>query len=177
MDEKELIKRALSNREAFDKIVNLYYREVFNYTYKRTLNKEVAKDLTQETFLRALKYLHSFKGRSPLILWILRIATNVINDYFNREIKNSKLIRGYSIVLANEINNLSDDSTDYSILYKRIMELSAIQQTVITLIHFENKTMKETALIIGSSVPRTRKLYHSALDNLREKMEKDIKNF
>lgn len=177
MDERELIKRALSNREAFSEIVNLHYREVFNYIYKRTLNKEASKDLTQETFLRAVKYLHSFKSKSPFIFWILRIATNVINDYFNKEIKNSKLIRGYSRVITDGLNNPSDDFTDYSILYKYIMELPTIQQAVITLIHFENRTMKETALIIGCSVPHTRKIYHAALDNLKKKMEKDVKNF
>jgi RNA polymerase sigma-70 factor (ECF subfamily) len=177
MDEKELINKALSNREAFDEIVNLYYREVFNYIYKRTFNRDLSKDLTQETFLRALKYLHSFKGKSPFIFWILRIATNVINDHFKREIKNSKLMRESSRMSINESNNSSDDSTDYSILYKHIKELPTVQQTVISLIHFENKTMKETALIFGRSVAYTRRIYHTALDNLRKKMKKDVINF
>jgi RNA polymerase sigma-70 factor (ECF subfamily) len=177
MDEKELIKRALSNREAFNEIVNLYYHEVFSYIYKRTLNKEDAKDLTQETFLKALKYLNSFKGNCPLVFWILRIATNVINDHFNREIKNSKLMKKLSSILSGEPSTSPDDFSDYTFLHKYIRELPPAQQTVITLIHFENRSMKEAALINGSSVSRTRRIYHAALDSLRKKMEEDVKNF
>ncbi len=138
MDEKELIKRALSDRDAFGDIVNFYYREVFNYIYRRTFNKEDAKDLTQETFLRALKYLNSFKGRSPIIFWLLRIATNVTNDHFNKEIKNSRSLRQPSRILSDESTSF-DDFSDYAFLYKYIGELPPVQQTVITLIHFETK--------------------------------------
>ena len=172
MDEKELIKRALSDREAFSEIINLYFQDVFRYIYRRTFNKEDAKGLTQETFLRALKYLNSFKGRSPITFWLLRIATNVTNNHFNKKIKNSRSLRDPPRILSDESTSF-DDFSDYASLYKYIGELPPVHQTVITLIHFENKTMKETALIIGRSVSQTRRIYHSALDNLRKK----CKNF
>ena len=84
MDEKELVKKAIKDREAFGEIVDIYYKEVIGYIYKRTFDKELSKDLTQETFLRALKYLGTYKGKSPFIFWLLRIATNVINLYYRK---------------------------------------------------------------------------------------------
>ena len=88
--EDNLISNALKNREAFEELTHLYYEEVFSYIYKRTLDKDISEDLTQETFLKVFTHLHTFKGKCPLKFWILRIATNIVNDYYRREIRNRK---------------------------------------------------------------------------------------
>jgi RNA polymerase sigma-70 factor (ECF subfamily) len=175
MNEKELINRALNDREAFTEIVNLHYKEISNYIYKRTFDKEVAKDLTQETFLRALKYLPSFKGKSSFIFWLLKIAKNLINNYYKKEIKSTKLLKNYSKI---ELNNglMPIDSNDCTFILEHVKKLSSTQQTVITLIFFENKDFKEVAVVIKRSVAVTRIVYYRALDNLRERIEKDIIN-
>ncbi len=46
MNEKKLIKRALTDRNAFYEIAHLHYKEVLTYIYKRTLDRELSKDLT-----------------------------------------------------------------------------------------------------------------------------------
>lgn len=175
MNEKELISGALNDRESYAQIVNLYYKEISNYIYKRTFDKEVAKDLTQETFLRALKYLPSFKGKSSFIFWLLKIATNLINNYYKKEIRSAKLLKNYSKI---ELNNglLPIDSNDCMFILDYIKKLSITQQTVITLIFFENKDLQEVAVAIKRSVAVTRIVYYRALDNLRERIEKDIIN-
>jgi RNA polymerase sigma-70 factor (ECF subfamily) len=175
MNEKELISGALNDRESYAQIVNLYYKETSNYIYKRTFDKEVAKDLTQETFLRALKYLPSFKGKSSFIFWLLKIATNLINNYYKKEIRSAKLLKNYSKI---ELNNglLPIDSNDCMFILDYIKKLSTTQQTVITLIFFENKDLQEVAVAIKRSIAVTRVIYYRALDNLRERIEKDIIN-
>jgi RNA polymerase sigma-70 factor (ECF subfamily) len=175
MNEKELISGALNDRESYAQIVNLYYKEISNYIYKRTFDKEVAKDLTQETFLRALKYLPSFKGKSSFIFWLLKIATNLINNYYKKEIRSAKLLKNYSKI---ELNNglMPIDSNDCTFILDYIKKLSITQQTVITLIFFENKDLQEVAVAIKRSVAVTRIVYYRALDNLRERIEKDIIN-
>jgi RNA polymerase sigma-70 factor (ECF subfamily) len=175
MNEKELISGALNDRESYAQIVNLYYKEISNYIYKRTFDKEVAKDLTQETFLRALKYLPSFKGKSSFIFWLLKIATNLINNYYKKEIRSAKLLKNYSKI---ELNNglMPIDSNDCMFILDYIKKLSITQQTVITLIFFENKDLQEVAVAIKRSVAVTRIVYYRALDNLRERIEKDIIN-
>ena len=147
MNEKELISGALNDRESYAQIVNLYYKETSNYIYKRTFDKEVAKDLTQETFLRALKYLPSFKGKSSFIFWLLKIATNLINNYYKKEIRSAKLLKNYSKI---ELNNglMPIDSNDCMFILDYIKKLSITQQTVITLIFFENKDLQEVAVAI-----------------------------
>ena len=48
MDEKKLVQEALKDREAFSKIVDLYYKEIFGYIYNRTLDKEIQKTLLRK---------------------------------------------------------------------------------------------------------------------------------
>jgi len=176
MDEKKLIQEALKDREAFSKIVDLYYKEIFGYIYKRTLDKEVSKDLTQETFLKALQYLSSYKGKSPLIFWLLKIATNVINNHYRKEIKENTFLRANKKIYCTQQDS-TEDQIDYELLYQCVSELSLKEQAVITLMFFEHKNIKEIAFIIGKSVSATRRLYYKALNDLREKVEKKCNNF
>jgi DNA-directed RNA polymerase specialized sigma24 family protein len=68
------------------------------------------------------------------------------------------------------------DSNDCTFILEHVKKLSSTQQTVITLIFFENKDFKEVAVVIKRSVAVTRIVYYRALDNLRERIEKDIIN-
>ncbi len=176
MDEKKLVQEALKDREAFSKIVDLYYKEIFGYIYKRTLDKEISKDLTQETFLKALKYLSSYKGKAPLTAWLLKIATNAINEHYRKEINENTFLRTNKEIHYPDQDN-PEDQIDYELLHQCISELSLKEQAVITLMFFEHKDIKETAFIIGKSVSATRRLYHKALNDLREKVEKKCNNF
>jgi len=166
VDENELIKKALKDKEGFAEIVNLYYNDVFRYIYKRTLDKEVSKDLTQETFLRALKYISSYREKSPFIFWLLRIASNVINSHYRKEIKDNAL---FSECKNRNVSFEFDDieGFDYEFIHECILKLRPIEQTVITLIFFEHRSLKEVALIIGYPLNSTKTIYYRALKNLK----------
>lgn len=173
MNERELVKKALTDREAFGKIVDIYYKEVFSYIYKRTFDKEISKDLTQETFLKALKYLGSYKERSPFVFWLLRIATNVINEHYRKEIKENRFIKKYKDSHSENTSILPTDSIDYEVVCKYIKMLPAIEQTVLTLVFFEHRSLKDVALIINYRESSVRKVYYRALNNLKKKLEND----
>jgi len=65
------------DREAFDRIVDRYRRDVYRIAYRMTANHEDADDVSQETFLRAYKALDSFRGDASLKTWLFRIAMNL----------------------------------------------------------------------------------------------------
>jgi RNA polymerase sigma-70 factor (ECF subfamily) len=62
--------------EAFEKLVADRSGEIYGLLYRLTESREEAKDLTQETFLRAYQNIGSFRGESDLRTWIYRIAIN-----------------------------------------------------------------------------------------------------
>jgi RNA polymerase sigma-70 factor (ECF subfamily) len=61
---------------AFERLVGERSGEIYGLLYRLTENREEAKDLTQETFLRAFQSIGSFRGDSDLRTWIYRIAIN-----------------------------------------------------------------------------------------------------
>jgi RNA polymerase sigma-70 factor (ECF subfamily) len=70
----ERLKRGES--AAFETLVSERSGEIYGLLYRLTENPEEARDLTQETFLRAFQSIRSFRGDSDLRTWIYRIAIN-----------------------------------------------------------------------------------------------------
>lgn len=68
--------------EAFDALVNRYSGDVYALLFRLTDNAEEAGDLTQETFLKALKAIEKFRGDSELKTWLFRIAINESRNRF-----------------------------------------------------------------------------------------------
>ncbi len=77
-DERVLIYRSLhGDDDAFASLVYAHQAAVFNIAYRLTGDREVARELTQETFLRAFRALDTFDQNRPFAPWLYRIATNL----------------------------------------------------------------------------------------------------
>ena len=75
--EAQFIERLKRGDEAaFETLVNERSGEIYGLLYRLTENREEARDLTQETFLRAFQSIVHFRGESDLRTWIYRIAIN-----------------------------------------------------------------------------------------------------
>ncbi|MEF3310547.1 RNA polymerase sigma factor [Paenibacillus sp. GYB004] len=70
----------------FHEVYDSYHRAVFAYILTRVGQRELAKDLTQEVFLRAWNQIHVGyeMGRDTCRFWIFRITKNLITDYYRR---------------------------------------------------------------------------------------------
>lgn len=81
--EPEFIERLIAgDAEALETFVARYINDVYKLLLRLTADKEEASDLTQETFLRAIRAIKSFRGDSDLKTWLFRIAINVSNSRF-----------------------------------------------------------------------------------------------
>ncbi len=72
-----------------EKWVSLYADYLFNYTISRLNDKDLAKDLVQDTFFSALKAKENFKGESSERTWLIAILKRKIVDYY-RKINSAK---------------------------------------------------------------------------------------
>ncbi len=81
--EEEFIERLKnSDADAFDTLVTRYSADIYALVFRLTENPEEAADLTQETFLRALKAIKNFRGEADLKTWLFRIAINESRNRF-----------------------------------------------------------------------------------------------
>ena len=75
-------KLKLGDAEAFDKLVLRYSADIYAVLFRLTEDAEEAADLTQETFLSALKAIGKFRGEADLKTWLVRIAINESRNRF-----------------------------------------------------------------------------------------------
>ena len=81
--ESEFIEKLqMGDAEAFDTLVVRYSADIYAVLFRLTQDAEEAADLTQETFLSALKAIKSFRGEADLKTWLVRIAINESRNRF-----------------------------------------------------------------------------------------------
>lgn len=78
-----LVERCLAgDQAAWDQIVRIHRRKVFNLAYKFVGRHDEAEDLTQDIFLRIFKALHTFDRRANFQTWLISISRNLCIDHY-----------------------------------------------------------------------------------------------
>ncbi|MFN8179110.1 MAG: sigma-70 family RNA polymerase sigma factor [bacterium] len=84
-DDRELVRRALEGDEtAFATIVRHYERGLYNLAFRMVRDSELARDLTQEIFVRVHRSLARYDPVYPFPSWIYRVASNLCIDWIRR---------------------------------------------------------------------------------------------
>jgi RNA polymerase sigma-70 factor (ECF subfamily) len=181
-EEKELVRQAQRNPDAFARLYDQYYPRIFGYILRRSANLEAAQDITSETFLKALARLWQFRWRNvSFSSWLYKIATNEINQYFRKaEYRKSVSLEelqehGFELASTSdpegELLEAQDELKQYQDfleIQERIVQLPAKYQEVIALRFFEKKQIKEIAEILGKREGTIKSLLHRAIERLRQ---------
>lgn len=69
----------------FDKIYEWYFKDVYLFLRSISASEEIAEEMTQETFTRALKSIDGFDGKKDIRAWLFIIARNTYYTYCKRE--------------------------------------------------------------------------------------------
>jgi len=72
-DNKPVIDGTGTKKERYEKLVNAFYNDIFRYAYWLSKSRQVAEDLTQETFLRAWRALDSLQNPGAAKAWLFTI--------------------------------------------------------------------------------------------------------
>ncbi|MCE5300834.1 MAG: sigma-70 family RNA polymerase sigma factor, partial [Spirochaetia bacterium] len=84
--ERQLIECAKKDPQAFGLLYDKYYDRILRYAMYRTGSAEAGRDITSETFFKALKHIGSFRWKGfPFSSWLYRIAGNEIKMYFRKK--------------------------------------------------------------------------------------------
>ena len=150
------------NNSAFDILLNRHQDRLFNYIYFLVRSREVAEDIFQETFVKAITTLQQgrYQNDGKFAAWITRIAHNLVIDQFRIE--------------RNE-NAISNDETEFDLLNDAkyaegtienkmvneqilkdvralIDELPDCQREVVFMRYYQDLSFKEIADMTGVSI-------------------------
>ncbi|HVB73122.1 MAG TPA: sigma-70 family RNA polymerase sigma factor [Ktedonobacteraceae bacterium] len=104
-DEQLLVARSQrGDVEAFNQLVLRYQQAVYTVALRMLGDRDIAADVTQETFLAAFRAMPSFRGGSSFRAWLLRIASNQSCDHWRRTHRHP----------VDSLDSLTDEDEPYS---------------------------------------------------------------
>ena len=163
-----------------EELYKKYSRLVYNYLKSLCENTEIAEELTQETFYKAIKGVKNFKGDSKVSTWLCQIAKNVWRDYLSHEkklklsfIDDEKYINS---LLIEKIETEDIDARNELIsLYKEIHKLDEKTKEVFLLRIRGELSFKEIGNIMGQSEEWARTIFYRGKIKLKEELREDDK--
>lgn len=147
-----------------------YFETVYKYLICLTHNEDIAEELTQETFYKAIQKINTFKNNCKISTWLCRIAKNLWYDELKKKkkIKNISENEYFSIQLMTDIEENIISEEDRKILYQRISNLGEQMKKVIYLRIIGNLNFKEIGSILGKTENWARITFYRAKEKLKE---------
>lgn len=148
-----------------------YQTKIYNYFLRLTYNEQTSMDLSQNTFLRMLKYRNSYIPENSFKSWLFGIARNVFLD--NTKSKHSKTNSLDSIATQPCEPNSAINGFEKEALYNALNKLNNDEKDIIVMSRFQNMKYNEIAELQGLSVSAIKVKVHRAIKKLRNFYFKD----
>lgn len=169
------IKRNASDAAA-NELVSKYYKEMYAFVYKQTLDSELSLDLTQEIFISVLRSINNYDSKKAAFrTWLYKLASNRLVDYYRsrsyKDINLTESIKDYEFVDDHDMTISLEYKEDFEKVTMLMNELDAGSQQIIRLKLFGEYTFLEISAIemIPESTVKTK--YYAALKRIRKGME------
>ena len=160
------------DKNTAEKLYEAFYMKVFSYVMTLTSDREAAKEITQETFFRAISTEHSFRGESDSYTWLCAIAKNLFIDEKRRHSRFEQVELEEQQDTGKSFEKSLMDS-DTSIRVHRVLhEMEEPYKEVFQLRIFGELSFKEIGSIFGKTETWARVTYHRARIMIKERMEK-----
>lgn len=182
-DETLVALYANGENEAFNVLLNRYRDRLYTYIYYIVRNAELAEDIFQETFMKAIITIRQgrYNENGKFSAWLRRIAHNLIIDSFRQEkFENMVSCDEPELNILNNIK-LAEGTVENAIVNRQILEdvrhlmnsLPDEQREVVQMRFYQNLSFKEIAEQTGVSINTSLGRMRYAILNLRRMAEKN----
>ncbi|MGZ4035374.1 MAG: RNA polymerase sigma factor [Bacteroidia bacterium] len=154
----------------FEEIYTTFSPKIFRLCLGYVNDKDLAKDLTQETFIQVWKNLEKFRNESAIGTWIFRIASNICL----RQIERSSKMQKAELPFQMEDKKEDQINEQLELLYKCINTLEETDRLIISLV-LEDLPQKEIASITGISEGNIRVKIHRIKQTLTQRFNDHAK--
>jgi RNA polymerase sigma-70 factor, ECF subfamily len=175
--DEELVARSIGgDTESFNELILRWERPIYALAYRTIGREEDARDLCQETFLRAFRALPGFRGQAKFSSWLYRIALNLCRDWMRKE-RRAPLVQvpegadPVELAAAAEPSESIEDLVsrrDLSRVVARVMaQLPEDQRTAIVLKEYHGLTFQEIADLMGCPLSTVKTRLYQGLNVVR----------
>jgi RNA polymerase sigma-70 factor (ECF subfamily) len=178
--DEELVARSMGgDLDSFNQLVLRWERPIYALAYRVIGREEDARDVAQETFLRAFRALKGFKGQAKFSSWLYRITLNLCRDWIRRE-RRTPVVQapeGVDVIeLAGETSpseSIEDLVSRHEIgraVGKAMSQLPEEQRTAIILKEYHGLTFQEIADLLDCPLSTVKTRLYQGLTVLRKQL-------
>jgi RNA polymerase sigma factor (sigma-70 family) len=147
-----------------------YHKRIFNFLARMAMDRELAEDLTQNVFLRIIKYRNSYREGARFQSWIYQVARNVFTDHYQtQKNKFSDFVDVEKISdRLHDANENEDLDEREKLLHRSMAMLNDEQRELLVLTRFQHMKYEEVAVVMDTTVANIKVKVHRAIAKLRE---------
>jgi RNA polymerase sigma-70 factor (ECF subfamily) len=180
--DEELVARSIGgDQESFNQLVLRWERPIYALAYRVIGREEDARDVCQETFLRAFRALNGFRGQAKFSSWLYRIALNLCRDWVRKE-RRTPVIQAPEELEVLEMAAVREPTPSVEDLVARreltrvveraMARLPEEQRTAIILKEYHELTFQEIADLVGCPLSTVKTRLYQGLSVLRRELAK-----
>ena len=176
-DEELVALSTAGDPASFNQLVVRWQRPIYALAYRVLGREEDARDVCQETFLRAFRALKGFKGQAKFSSWLYRIALNLCRDWIRRE-RRSSLVTPLDDEPApadGSVETAEDQAIRRDLgraIARAMSALSEEQRTTIVLKEYHALTFQEIADLQGCPLSTVKTRVYQGLSVLRRELQR-----
>jgi RNA polymerase sigma-70 factor, ECF subfamily len=187
LPDADVVALAQQGREyAYRELLRRYERAVFSLVFRMVRDREMAEDLSQETFVKVLNHIDRYRPEFKFSSWLFTIANNVTIDYLRKKQLDTVSIEGSrhastaaeaeatSIAIASEGEDPLEELQSRelgSAIERAIAKLRPEYRACIMLRHVEDRSYEEIAATLDLPLGTVKTYIHRARHELRKALE------
>lgn len=143
---------------------------LYNFYLKSGLNRALAEDLVQETFMRVLAYRTTYLAESSFKAWFYRIARNVVADHF-RKLSNRDLHESFEekhIAASQSLDQELEQESKQSDFDQALLAIPAEHREIIILSRFQQLNYSDIAELLNCNINTLKTRMRTAISNLKQ---------
>ena len=153
----------------FEEVYRLYFRDVYRYCLALTRDEQVAEEVTQETFFKALKAIDKFDGKCRLYVWLCQIAKNTYLSMLQKKRTGEELPGEIPSGESLEEKLLTKESAFE--IHQILHALEEPYKEVFSLRTFGELPFRQIGALFGKTESWARVTYHRARLKIREELQ------
>ena len=158
--------------QASEKLYEAYYMRVYSYAVTISGSRELAEEITQETFYRAMTKSASFRKEADEVTWLCTIAKNLFYDEKRRQKKTGPIPEDIEAG-GKSIEQIAADKDSSFRVHLALHALEEPYREIFELRVFGELGFKDIGTIFGKTENWARVTYHRARLKLQERMKTD----
>jgi RNA polymerase sigma-70 factor (ECF subfamily) len=178
--DEELVARTIGgDADSFNELIHRWERPIYALAYRQIGREEDARDVCQDTFLRAYRALNGFRGQAKFSSWLYRIALNLCRDWMRRE-RRTPVVQApedmdvMDLAAAREPSETIVDRGGRHDLTRAVERAMALlpeeQRTAIILKEYQGLTFQEIADLLGCPLSTVKTRLYQGLTVLRREL-------